>query len=1487
MNLLQDFKAYLLGSPVPTSALTIKNYAADIRKFISWFEHEYNQEFAPTAVTEASISLFKNSQLQHASAASVNRYISSLRKFYGYLEAQQLLYSNPFTVTHSSPPTIDLWKTKEFKDYLYTQKASPVTIKNYLSDLEHFKKWFEQKTLMSDNSQIKEVINLEYISPALLESYRNGLFEVLHFSPASVNRKLSSIRKYIAFGEKVGLLPSGIHANNIKTSKLALQDLTTKTSIAQTSDIGPKSPIAKLLSPYSNLEGKAAQLVAEKINESTTKLLIVPDINTSKRVADPLQVSNIKKDFYAPHALTTSHFSLWEKASHHLKNTRPAWYKKYHSLPAVHYIHFAALIIASTGVGYILFQDLFTKPSAYPTQALTEATRVMSFQGRLTDTNGNPITTTQDLRFSLYNDPDASGSSLLWQEVQASVKPDSIGVFSVTLGRYTALTESLLKNNAAPYLGITIGKDSELSPRQRITTIPHAGNAAKLSGMSVITDNPASSANVILALDSSGKLTIGGASNPVFQAIGGEFRLTGNNLVLATNADSNTDVILAPDGFGKIDLQKALVNSTDNGSVTPGAIEVHDKLTVVATESAVAAFIVDNQSYGGDIFAASRSGITKFVINTDGNVGIGTSAPSSKLEVEGDIALSGDLIVSGTRYILPKADGEKNSYLMTDGNGTLSWTDNLGHITQNNGVLSLADTNATFLIGGSSTDSAKFAFINSSTPQLKVSGDILLSSVAGTTRKIGANNGNSLEIGNSNTAHLLLQQSGNVGIGTANPIAKLDVNGTIRLDLPLTGTGNALCHSNASTASQTIVDCSSTPMADYMEIYSVEQDVSEGDIVGVGSEYVRTQDGDRITKLTKSTRTSQRGVIGIASNPLKAGDFNSIGYNIQSNDNPFPIALSGRVYVKVSNDSPPLIPGDSITPSQEAGKGTKASESSFIVGKALESWTPASGHDRVLVFVERGWHQSVALSGDGTIEEDYTESYTQDLYDGVTYRPSVTYRVRNELGQLSSAVGLFAKAFIGELEAGAIRTNTLAVKKSASFGGTLTANLISAQKVFVTELEIGSENVRIAGKSLNDYISDEVTTQLSNIDSLTTPLASIGILQTDMISPMTDAEIQLRFNQSSLAIQNQNNKTVAQIDNEGNVYAEGSITARSASFNGQVAAASITSTGDVYTDGTIIAESASIAGTLTADRIAANTIDGLDEKVARSADQYISNRIEEDQNTYDGLQSGELELSEVTTQSYSSFSAQLAVISEDLMSLGTTTLNELSVYGTARIGQNFEISGNSLNVIGEDLNIQPLRLGGVNFLAGLVNIDTEGNLSVEGNAYFAKDIQVKGGIGAGFITSLPGNDFIVKLGDNARRSDLSVPINLENQPKFVIENASGSAVVTFNQDGDVSASGSGTFSKLNLNFVSEALAVNDLEAVATGSAGIATLKANRPEITIQNKLVTKDSLIYITPTGNTEGSVLYLLRQSPGQSFTVGTNAQNVTDLPFNWIIVN
>ena len=175
-------------------------------------------------------------------------------------------------------------------------------------------------------------------------------------------------------------------------------------------------------------------------------------------------------------------------------------------------------------------------------------------------------------------------------------------------------------------------------------------------------------------------------------------------------------------------------------------------------------------------------------------------------------------------------------------------------------------------------------------------------------------------------------------------------SGKTTLDIGGSGTSFALCHSSESgTDNQGIVDCASTPTADFAEMYPTESNTEFGDIVALGSKVIKTTTGDEIRQLIKTSRPYDSTTIGIVSDNF--GDFISVGHNISSSDNPLPIALKGRVPVKISPSSSAIQVGDYITTSSDRGKGQKADRDGMVIGRALEPWEPGSVKNKIMVFV--------------------------------------------------------------------------------------------------------------------------------------------------------------------------------------------------------------------------------------------------------------------------------------------------------------------------------------------------------------------------------------------------------------------------------------------------------------------------------------------------------------------------------------------------------
>lgn len=101
----------------------------------------------------------------------------------------------------------------------------------------------------------------------------------------------------------------------------------------------------------------------------------------------------------------------------------------------------------------------------------------LNFQGKLLDPATNaPKDGTFSIAFRIY---DGAGNVLWGPETHGAVAVTN-GVFSVQLGSIVSLTPQVFSNGDTR-LGVTVGADSEMSPRQQLVMSPYAFTAAQLA----------------------------------------------------------------------------------------------------------------------------------------------------------------------------------------------------------------------------------------------------------------------------------------------------------------------------------------------------------------------------------------------------------------------------------------------------------------------------------------------------------------------------------------------------------------------------------------------------------------------------------------------------------------------------------------------------------------------------------------------------------------------------------------------------------------------------------------------------------------------------------------------------------------------------------------------------------------------------------------------------------------------------------------------
>lgn len=131
----------------------------------------------------------------------------------------------------------------------------------------------------------------------------------------------------------------------------------------------------------------------------------------------------------------------------------------------------------------------------------TTSTAGIPYQGRLADKNGAPLTQTVNMIFRLY--AAASGGSPLWEEqwTGANSVQVSDGLFNVMLGSLTPIPQTVITGNNNLFLGITVGTDSEMSPRVQLGSVPFATQALTMPDGSIKTATLADGAVTKAKLD--------------------------------------------------------------------------------------------------------------------------------------------------------------------------------------------------------------------------------------------------------------------------------------------------------------------------------------------------------------------------------------------------------------------------------------------------------------------------------------------------------------------------------------------------------------------------------------------------------------------------------------------------------------------------------------------------------------------------------------------------------------------------------------------------------------------------------------------------------------------------------------------------------------------------------------------------------------------------------------------------------------------------
>jgi hypothetical protein len=190
------------------------------------------------------------------------------------------------------------------------------------------------------------------------------------------------------------------------------------------------------------------------------------------------------------------------------------------------------------------------------------------------------------------------------------------------------------------------------------------------------------------------------------------------------------------------------------------------------------------------------------------------------------------------------------------------------------------------------------------------------------------------------------------------------------------------------------------------------------------------------------------------------------------------------------------------------------------------------------------------------------------------------------------------------------------------------------------------------------------------------------------------------------------------------------------------------------------------------------------------------------------------------------------------------------------------LATNTIQTLNSDtLFIQPSGQGAINFLAGLVTMDSNGLVTING------DLIVTGEFLANKVTA-PSAGFGDLVTQKLEANEANIK-KLTTESLIIASDASASAQV----------------------------ATTSASITTNATAGKATLPKGLTEITINTPNVDASTLAYVTPIGNPQNQVLFVKSKhtcpivSQGSEpcnpwFTIAINSPLTHDLEFNWWII-
>lgn len=336
-------------------------------------------------------------------------------------------------------------------------------------------------------------------------------------------------------------------------------------------------------------------------------------------------------------------------------------------------VGFVAITILALHGAFGVFANArlaFGAPQEAPAQQVGATSKTvppyLNYQGILRDPEGNPMSGLQKMTFRIYDRVSAPLNEAIFTEEHTDVTVRN-GHFSVLLGNNVPLPPTLFFGPDT-FIGVTVDPFDEMSPRQRLASVPYAIYADHASSLT----RPDGGVDQAVYVDEAGRVGIGtttpsaqvqitnttGATATVqIDAGGQQLLLNPDGLDSSTtfhiNATTNTSVALAAGG-GRVgigtttpDTQLHLKGDDPDINLDINTASQAERIEIRFSEDGVERSRIEYAKSTDELAVINKGANT---MTFDGQkVGVNTPDPVTTLDVNGDVWVRNTLFLGAQR----------------------------------------------------------------------------------------------------------------------------------------------------------------------------------------------------------------------------------------------------------------------------------------------------------------------------------------------------------------------------------------------------------------------------------------------------------------------------------------------------------------------------------------------------------------------------------------------------------------------------------------------------------------------------------------------------------------------------------------------------------------------------------------------------------------------------------------------------------------------